>query len=80
MPGPLNIASGSPHTILEMADALAEAAGTGASRPRVVGGWRKGDVRHVIASPDRARRELGFQARIDFTTGMRELSTAELRA
>ena len=80
VPGPLNIASGTPHTVLEMADALADAAGPGAARPLVVGGWRNGDVRHVIASPDRARRELGFRAEIDFTTGMRELSTAELRA
>jgi dTDP-L-rhamnose 4-epimerase len=80
VPGPLNIASGTPHTILEMAEALADAAGTGALRPRVVGGWRNGDVRHVIASPDRARHELGFRAAIEFTTGMRELSTAELRA
>jgi dTDP-L-rhamnose 4-epimerase len=78
--GPLNIASGSPHTILEMAEALADAAGADAPRPQVVGGWRNGDVRHVIASPDRARRELGFRAAIDFATGMRELSTAELRA
>ena len=80
VPGPLNIASGTPHTILEMADALADAAGPHAARPEVVGGWRNGDVRHVIASPDRARRELGFSATIDFVTGMQELSTAELRA
>jgi dTDP-L-rhamnose 4-epimerase len=78
--GPLNIASGTPHTILEMAEALAGAAGSGAPRPRVAGGWRNGDVRHVVASPDRARRTLGFHAMIDFETGMQELSTAELRA
>jgi dTDP-L-rhamnose 4-epimerase len=80
VPGPLNISSGTPHTILEMADALADAAGAGSARPEVVGGWRSGDVRHVVASPERARRELGFRATVDFASGMRELSTAELRA
>jgi dTDP-L-rhamnose 4-epimerase len=77
--GPINVASGTPHTILEMANALADAAGDAAPRPRVVGGWRPGDVRHIVASPERAERALGFSARIDFTAGMRELSTAELR-
>ena len=33
-----------------------------APRPEVVGGWRPGDVRHVFASPERARAELGFDA------------------
>ncbi len=77
--GPLNVASGAPHTILEMADALADAAGPDALRPTVVGGWRAGDVRHVTASPERARAALGFSATIDFASGMRELATAELR-
>ncbi len=77
--GPLNIASGEPHTILEMAEALADAAGPGAPRPTVVGGWRPGDVRHITASPGRARTELEFTAAIDFATGMQQLATAELR-
>jgi len=80
VPGPFNIASGAPHTVLEMAEALADAAGPVAPRPRVVGGWRAGDVRHITASPERARAELGFTAEIDFTTGMRQLATTELRA
>ena len=80
VPGPLNIASGVPHTILEMAEALADAAGPDAPGPQVVGGWRIGDVRHVVASPERARRELGFTAAVDFASGMCELSAAELRA
>jgi hypothetical protein len=32
-----------------------------------------------VASPERAGRELGFAAGIDFRTGMQELSSAELR-
>jgi dTDP-L-rhamnose 4-epimerase len=71
--GPFNVASGRPHTILEMADALVDAAGPDLPRPRVVGTWRAGDVRHIVASPERARRELGFEASIDFGSGMREV-------
>ena len=74
VPGAFNVASGSPRRLLDMADALADAFGPGAPRPEVVGGWRAGDVRHVFASPDRARDELGFRVNVDFTTGMRELA------
>ena len=42
------------------------AAGGGGHRPRlapeVTGGYRLGDVRHVVASPERAGAELGFTA------------------
>jgi len=57
--GPLNVASGTPRTVLDMAGAIA--AGTGLE-PQVVGGGRLGDVRHVVASAERARRALGFAA------------------
>jgi len=77
--GTLNIASGAPHSVLDMATALADAAGPGAPRPVVTGDWRIGDVRHVYASPARARMALGFTADVDFDTGMREFGTAPLR-
>jgi dTDP-L-rhamnose 4-epimerase len=77
--GAMNIASGAPHTILELAEALADAAGPGAPRPEVVGGSRAGDVRHVVASPERARCRLGFEARVGFADGMTELAAAPLR-
>jgi dTDP-L-rhamnose 4-epimerase len=57
--GPLNVASGTPRTVLELAQALC--VGTGLV-PRVVGGGRLGDVRHVVASPRRAATALGFHA------------------
>ena len=74
VPGAFNVASGQPRRLLDMADALADAFGAKAPRPDVVGGWRAGDVRHVFASPDRARHELGFVASIDFVDGMHELA------
>ena len=57
--GPVNVASGRPRTVLDLARALC--AGTGVA-PVVVGGGRLGDVRHIVASPDRAAARLGFRA------------------
>ncbi|MEU8198435.1 NAD-dependent epimerase/dehydratase family protein [Microbispora amethystogenes] len=71
-----NVASGHPHTVGEMAAELA--AGRGGPRPVVTGEYRLGDVRHIVASPDRARAELGFQARVGFAEGMREFAAAPL--
>ncbi len=72
-----NVASGSPHTIGEMAAALSTAAG--GPQPVVTGAYRLGDVRHVVASPARAAAELGFRAEVDFDDGMREFAAAPLR-
>jgi dTDP-L-rhamnose 4-epimerase len=78
--GAFNVASGTPRTVLELARALADAChGPPAAAPQVTGEWRAGDVRHVVASPERAARELGFTAREDFAAGMAELATAPLR-
>ena len=72
-----NIASGRPHTVGDMAAALAAA--FGGPEPEVTGEFRAGDVRHVVASPRRAREELGFQARVPFADGMAAFATAPLR-
>jgi dTDP-L-rhamnose 4-epimerase len=77
-PGAFNVASGTPRSVGEMADALARA--TEGPQPQVTGEWRAGDVRHVFASPKRAATVLGFRAEEDFDAGMREFATAELRA
>jgi dTDP-L-rhamnose 4-epimerase len=61
-----------------MALALAEACGATVA-PQVTGEWRAGDVRHVVASPQRAAERLGFSAREDFAAGMAELAAAPLR-
>ena len=53
-PGAFNVASGTPHTVGEMAAALADAFGPSPG-PVVTGEYRLGDVRHVFASPERAR-------------------------
>jgi dTDP-L-rhamnose 4-epimerase len=78
-PGAFNIASGHPRTVLEMAQTLASSVGSGAARPTVTGEFRAGDVRHVVASPEKARRELGFSAVEEFAAGMAEFAGAPLR-
>jgi dTDP-L-rhamnose 4-epimerase len=75
---PVNVCSGDPHTIGELAGALAKAMNGPA--PRVVGGARPGDVRHVVADPAKARRRLGFRSAVSFAEGVREFATAPLRA
>ena len=78
--GAYNIASGAPHTVLDMATALTDAFGPGAPRPEVRGGWRPGDVRHIVASPRKAQEQLGFTAEISFEDGMAEFAHAPQRA
>jgi dTDP-L-rhamnose 4-epimerase len=77
--GAYNIASGTPHTVLDMATALTDAFGAGAPRPQVRGGWRPGDVRHIVASPRKAQEQLGFTAEITFEEGMAEFARAPQR-
>jgi dTDP-L-rhamnose 4-epimerase len=72
-----NVASGEPRTVGEMALALARA--FGGPEPAVTGEFRLGDVRHVVASPARARAELGFQAGTSFRAGMAQFARAQLR-
>jgi dTDP-L-rhamnose 4-epimerase len=77
--GPLNVASGRPVTIVEMARAITD--GLGSSRqPIVTGQFRLGDVRHVVASPQRARDAIGFTAAIEPRVGLAAFATAPLRA
>src|SRR6266511_77827 len=73
-----NVASGRPRTVGELATALSAA--MGGPPPIVTGQFRAGDVRHVVASPERARRELGFTASVDFADGVAEFARAPLRA
>ncbi|GAB4054338.1 NAD-dependent epimerase/dehydratase family protein [Catellatospora paridis] len=73
-----NVASGDPRTVADMAVTLAAALDGPA--PVVTGAFRAGDVRHVVASPRRARDELGFTARVPFAAGLAEFAHAPLRA
>jgi dTDP-L-rhamnose 4-epimerase len=75
-----NVASGTPHTIGEMAGELTVAFGGGPVEPLITGDYRLGDVRHIVASPEAAAAELGFRARTGFSEGVAEFAHAPLRA
>jgi dTDP-L-rhamnose 4-epimerase len=80
VPGPLNVASGQPRSVGELAAALHGAAGRDAPPPVVTGEFRLGDVRHVFASVERAERVLGFRAREPFEASAVEFVSPSLRA
>jgi dTDP-L-rhamnose 4-epimerase len=71
--GAYNVASGTPHTVGELAEALSATLAPHLT-PVVTGRWRLGDVRHVVASPARAAAALGFHAEVSFEDGMAELA------
>jgi dTDP-L-rhamnose 4-epimerase len=73
-----NVASGRPHTIGQMAAALAAEFGGGLV-PDITGEFRLGDVRHIVASPAAAELGLRFRAEIGFRQGIGEFAKAPLR-
>jgi dTDP-L-rhamnose 4-epimerase len=75
--GSFNVASGEPRSVGALARELARA--IGGREPIVTGEFRLGDVRHVFASVERAREELGFEARTGFAEGIAEFARAPLR-
>ena len=77
--GALNIASGRPRTVFELAQGTCSGFGDDAPEPVVVPRFRVGDVRHIFASPARARDVLGFEAAVTFERGVAELAIAPMR-
>ncbi|WBB68064.1 NAD-dependent epimerase/dehydratase family protein [Micromonospora sp. WMMD812] len=74
---PVNVCSGEPHTVGELARTLAVA--MGGPEPLVVGGARAADVRHVVADPRRATELLGYTARVGFAEGVAAFASDPLR-
>ncbi|HEY5855817.1 MAG TPA: NAD-dependent epimerase/dehydratase family protein [Aldersonia sp.] len=74
----LNICSGQPITIGEVAAILARA--RGGPTPVVTGEFRSSDVRHIVADPGRTSELLGFRARIGTAEGLARFAFAPLRA
>ncbi len=69
--------------MLVVAELVAQGTGTGPGAdlwPTVTGEYRLGDVRHVVASPELARRELGFQATVRPERGLAAFAHEPLRA
>jgi dTDP-L-rhamnose 4-epimerase len=69
----LNIGSGTPRRIADVARTAAHAVGADGVAPEVTGQFRRGDVRHCTADVSRARRLLGFAPRVSWEDGVAEL-------
>ncbi|WP_375485053.1 NAD-dependent epimerase/dehydratase family protein [uncultured Jatrophihabitans sp.] len=70
----LNVGSGTPRTIGDLAAALADA--LGGPDPVVTGRYRLGDVRHITADSARARESLGWAPAVRFADGTADLARA----
>jgi dTDP-L-rhamnose 4-epimerase len=68
-----NVGSGQPRDVLEVARAMARALGRDVE-PEVVGKYRVGDIRHCFADVTAAARGLGYEPRVPFEHGLRELA------
>jgi dTDP-L-rhamnose 4-epimerase len=73
-----NVATGRPRSIMDLAAALC-AETSPHLRPALSGAYREGDPRHIIASPAKAERVLGFRARTSFEDGVRRFAHEPLR-
>ncbi|WP_446499880.1 NAD-dependent epimerase/dehydratase family protein [Nocardia uniformis] len=76
LPGfvPLNIASGRPITVWEVASIMSKA--LAGPEPIVTGQYRLTDVRHLVADPERARHALNFTPRILPAQGLAAYATS----
>jgi dTDP-L-rhamnose 4-epimerase len=68
----LNVGTGRPTSILEVARVIARGLGK-EIEPEVVNEFRAGDIRHCYADTQLAGELLGFRAEIPFEAGMQEL-------
>lgn len=73
-----NVCSGRPVTILDVARKVG-AGSDSRVEPQVTCRYRPGDVRHVVASPELAARDLGFRAEVGPDEGLHAFATAPLR-
>lgn len=74
----VNVCSGRPISILDVASALCEAR-DGSVTPVITGQYRSGDVRHIVADATRAAEVLEFRAAVDPRDGLRKFAFAPLR-
>ena len=73
-----NVCSGHPVSILDVARHVVDGAGLDLE-PVVSGAYRPSDVRHIVASPERARRELGMTACVPPEQGLAAFAREPLR-
>lgn len=69
----LNAGTGKPTSIMEIGKAIAGELGKPADNFIVRNQFRAGDIRHCFADTSRTSRILGFNAEIEFVSGVRDL-------
>ena len=70
----MNIGSGTPRFIGEVARTLATLVGVPSIEPTITGQFRRGDVRHCTADLSRAHQLLGFTPQVSWQDGLAELT------
>ncbi|SEQ91476.1 dTDP-L-rhamnose 4-epimerase [Faunimonas pinastri] len=70
----INVGSGQSRSIMEIAQALADATGKTELTPHVTGKYRAGDIRHCFADISLAEKLLGFKPQVRFEDGIAELA------
>ncbi|MBI3269730.1 MAG: GDP-mannose 4,6-dehydratase [Planctomycetes bacterium] len=68
----VNVGTGSPLSILSVAEVILKCLGKSFA-PQLTGTFRKGDVRHCFPDLTLARTLLGYEPRVSFEAGMKEL-------
>lgn len=68
----INLGTGRQTSVLDVAQALNRELGL-AIEPQIVNKFRAGDIRHCFADISKARRLLGFEPKVRFEEGVREL-------
>ena len=68
-----NVASGESRRVIDVASHIGKALGRELP-PEITGKYRVGDIRHCFADITLARDQLGYEPRVSFEQGMRELA------
>jgi len=69
----LNVGTGHPTTVRQVADAITSSLGRSDLQPSILGRFREGDIRHCYADITLARTLLGYEPRVAFRDGVRQL-------
>jgi len=67
-----NVGAGRAYSLLELGQLLAQQIGVEWT-PEITRNFREGDIRHCTADGVKLREATGFQPRVEFTTGVRDL-------
>jgi len=70
----LNVGTGIPRSVADVATSLARGLGRADLAPRIVAEYRAGDIRHCYADIGRIRALLGFEPSVKFEDGCAELA------